>query len=851
VWRAVLKSLLARKLRLLLTAFSIVIGIAFVAGTYVLTDTMDRAFDELFATTTADIDVVVRATSAFEPGAAGNPGGSGNVSRISVPASVLTTVQEVPGVGSAYGGVLGYAQMVDPVTDEAIGGFGPPTMGVNWQEGSSVLVLRRGEPPSAGDQVVIDAGTADAHDLTVGDRVNILFEGPPGDFTISGIAGFGDADNLGGATLAAFETETAQRVLGREGVFDEISVEAEEGVTPSALAARIGAVLPDRVEAITATTAADEQAEALQEGLGFFRIFLLVFAFISLFVGAFIIFNTFSIIVAQRTRELALLRALGASRRQVMTSVIAEAFLIGLIASIVGIFVGIGVALGIQWLLEAFGIDLPSTSMQLRPRTIVVSLVVGTLVTVTAAVFPARRASRVAPVEALRDVQQQEVGRGLGRRAAIGTVVLGVGIVGVLYGLFALPANAASIVGFGAAATFIGVAALSPLLARPLASWIGAPLRALGVQGKLGRENAKRNPRRTASTAAALMIGLGLVSMVAILSASLKASFDRALQSTLKADFTLATSSFVMFSPDVAARVRELPEVGATSEFRPGVFRVDGATSFLTAVEPSTIAQVAELGITEGSTEALGADTVLVFEDVAADEGWRVGDALPAEFATVGDRPLEIVGIYSESLLVQSDYVIALETYEDVFPEQLDSIVLIKGAEGVPTDDVERAVTRAVEPFSNIDVQDQAEFREQQAGFIDQLLGLVTALLAMAILIALFGIVNTLGLSIFERTRELGLLRAVGMGRRQVRWMIRWESVIIAVIGAVLGIAIGVFFGWALRKSLEPEGVTDLAIPVGQLLIYLVFAALAGVLAAIWPARRAARLDVLQSIAYE
>ena len=851
MWRAVIKSLLARKLRLLLTAFSIVVGIGFVAGTYVLTDTMDRAFDELFATTTADIDVVVRATSAFEPGAAGNPGGSGNISRTTIPESVLATVEDVSGVGSAYGGVLGYAQMVDPVTDEAIGGFGPPTIGVNWQEGSSVLVLRRGEPPSTDDQVVIDAATAEAHDLAIGDRVQILFEGPPQGFTISGVAGFGDADNLGGATLAAFETETAQRVLGREGVFDDISVEAEEGMTPNALAARIDAALPENMEAVTATTVADEQAEALQEGLGFFRIFLLVFAFIALFVGAFIIFNTFSIIVAQRTRELALLRALGASRRQVMTSVVAEAFLVGLIASTVGIVVGIGVAFGIQWLLGAFGIDLPSTSMQLQLRTIVVSLVVGTVVTIAAAVFPARRASRVAPVEAMRDVQQQEVGRGLGRRAAIGAAVLGLGIVGLLYGLFALPANAAALVGFGAAATFIGVAVLSPLVARPLASWIGAPLRAFGVQGKLGRENAKRNPRRTASTAAALMIGLGLVSMVAVLSSSLKASFDRALESTLKADFTLANSSFMMFSPDVAARVRELPEVGAVSEFRPGVFRVDGVTSFLTAVDPATLDQVAELGVTEGTTDALAADTVLVFEDVANDEGWSVGDTVPAAFATVGDRPLEVVGIYSESLLVQSDYLIALETYEDVFPEQLDSVVLIKGAEGVPTDDVERAVNQAVGSFSSIEVQDQAEFREQQAGFINQLLGLVTALLAMAILIALFGIVNTLGLSIFERTRELGLLRAIGMGRRQVRWMIRWESVIIAVIGAVLGIVIGVFFGWALRKSLEPEGVSELAIPAGQLLIYLVFAALAGVLAAVWPARRAARLDVLQSIAYE
>jgi putative ABC transport system permease protein len=850
MWRAVVKSLLARKLRLLLTALSIVLGIGFVAGTFVLTDTMNRAFDELFATTTADVDVVVRATSAFEA-EAGNPGGSGNISRNPIPDDVLPVVQEVPGVGSAYGGVLGYAQMVDPETGEAIGGFGPPTIGVNWQEGSSVLVLRSGEPPAASDDVVIDAATARSHDLSVGETIQILFEGPPEEFTITGIAGFGEADNLAGATLAAFETGTAQRILGREGVFDEISVEAEEGVAPTALRARIAEVIPDRVEAVTASTVADEQAEALQEGLGFFRIGLLVFAFIALFVGSFIIFNTFSIIVAQRTRELALLRALGASRRQVMTSVITEAFLTGLIASIVGIVAGIGIALGLQLLLEAFGIDLPSTTTQLQPRTIIVSIVVGTLVTVFAAVLPARRASRVAPVEALRDVQQHEVGRGLGRRAILGTAVMGLGIAALLYGLFATPSNAAALVGAGAAATFIGVAMLSPLIARPLAAAIGAPLRSFGVQGKLGRENAKRNPRRTASTAAALMIGLGLVAMVAILSASLKASLDRALTDTLKADFTLTTSSFTMFSPDVAGRVGDLPEVGAVSEFRSSPFRVGDATGFLTAVDPTTIEEVATLDVSAGSTEALVPDTVLVYKDQADERGWTVGDSVPAAFAAVGAHPLEIVGIFDENRLVGSDYVISLETYEDVFPEQLDTFVLVKGAEGVPIDEVRRSVTRAVEPFSNIEVQDQAEFREQQAGFINQLLGLVTALLAMAILIALFGIVNTLGLSIFERTRELGLLRAIGMGRRQVRWMIRWESVIIAVIGAVLGLAIGVFFGWALQQALEPEGVTELAIPTGQLLIYLVFAALAGVLAAIWPARRAARLDVLQAIAYE
>jgi putative ABC transport system permease protein len=348
------------------------------------------------------------------------------------------------------------------------------------------------------------------------------------------------------------------------------------------------------------------------------------------------------------------------------------------------------------------------------------------------------------------------------------------------------------------------------------------------------------------------MIGLGLVSMVAILAASLKASFDAALTETLKADYTLSTSSFTAFSPEVASRVGALPEVGTASVFRQNGFRVGGATSFVTAVDPATIEQVATMEVTEGSVADLtgATDGVLVFRDLAVDEGWALGDEVPAEFASSGDVPLTIVGIFDENRLV-GDYVISLESYEGLYSEQLDAFVLVKGAEGVPLDEVGAAIEQAVAEFPNVQVQDQAAFREQQAGFIDQLLALVTALLLMAILIALFGIVNTLGLSIYERTRELGLLRAVGMSRRQVKRMIRWESIIIAVFGAVLGVAIGVAFGWALQQALKNEGVSEFVVPVGQLAIYLVLAGLAGVLAAIWPARRAAKLNVLEAISYE
>ena len=432
----------------------------------------------------------------------------------------------------------------------------------------------------------------------------------------------------------------------------------------------------------------------------------------------------------------------------------------------------------------------------------------------------------------------------------VGLLVTASGVAALLYGLFGTPSNAGALVGAGAAATFVGVAILSPLVAKPIAGAIGAPIRGLGVPGKLGRENAMRNPRRSASTASALMIGLGLVAMVAILAASLKASFDAALNDTLKADLVLSTSSLVPFSPDAAAKVSEVPGVAAASEFRQGGFRVNGSTAFLTAVDPSTVGQVTSLKESPGSIQAIADGDVLVFDDVATKNGWAVGDTLPAAFGTVGKTPLTIGGTYGENRLV-GNYVVSIGTYVKYFPEQLDSFVMVKLQPGADPQTVQRGIEDATRSFGNIEVQDQTAFRDKQAGFINQLVGLITALLAMAILIALFGIVNTLGLSIFERTRELGLLRAVGMSRRQVRSMIRWESVIIAMLGAVLGIAIGVAFGWSLQQALASQGVTELRIPGGQLVLYLLLAGLAGVLAAIVPARRAARLNVLRAISYE
>jgi len=533
----------------------------------------------------------------------------------------------------------------------------------------------------------------------------------------------------------------------------------------------------------------------------------------------------------------------------VMVSVVLEAIVVGLVASAIGVVVGIGIAIGLQALLSGVGLELPGSATVIQARTVIVSIVIGTLITVIASVVPARRAARVAPIQALREAQDH-AGRSLRFRLVSGIVVLALGIGPVLYGLFGQPDNGLQLVGLGVLLTFIGVAMLTPLIARPVAGTIGAPLRRSGVPGRLGRENAMRNPRRTAATASALMIGLGLVVFVAVFGASAKESTDAVLERTLKADFILTSPSFSGFSTTAAHDLRAVPGVLAVSEIRQSGFRVDGQTAFATSIDPS-FRLTADVGVVEGSLDPLQLPgKIAVHEDIAADNGWSIGDTIDVSFAATGTQQRQIVAIYSEKGILD-DFAISLQDYSENFSNQLDGIVLVKAREGTNLAEVRSNLEGALEKFPNIQLQDQAEFRAKYAQFLNQVLNLLTALLLMAVIIAVFGIVNTLSLSIYERTRELGLLRAVGMTRRQTRSMVRWEAVIIAVMGALFGVVIGIAFGWALQQALEPQGFTELGIPAGQLVFYVVLSALAGVLAAILPARRAARLNVLEAISYE
>ena len=846
MWRATIKSLLAHKFRLGLTGVAVVLGVGMVCGTYILTDTMDRAFDSLFSQVNSGVAVEVSGVQKFK---ANVPGGETAGPAERVPETLLPRVRAVAGVRAADGGVTGYAQLVDQ-DGKAIETNGPPTLGVSWSDDPVLnpLVLREGRPPRGPGEIAIDAATAADNAFAVGDRTRVLLQGPSMQARIVGIFGFGSSDNLLGATLTAFDLRTAQRAFDAVGSFDAIEVAADPGVTPIELRNRIQAVLPRGVQAKTGAQAAADNSADIKNALGFFNVILLVFAGIALFVGAFGIFNTFSILVGQRTRELAMLRALGATPGQVRRSVMGEALVVGVVASAIGLGVGFLLAAGLKALLSAFGLDLPTTSLQFLPRTAIVAALVGVVTTLVSSVVPAFRASRVPPVAAMRETGPAEYTRSR-RRSIVGGAVTAAGVALLMVGLFG--DGGISLVGLGVAGTFLGITILSPLAVRPVAGALGSPLRRLGIAGKLGRENALRNPGRTASTAAALMIGLALVGLVSVFTESAKASTTKILEQTLRADYIVSTSQFTGFSQDVAGRLRQDPAFATVSEFRQGIFGLEGGgTQFLSGVDPATVTGVMRVELLSGDLGSLARGELFVAKEEADLRGYAVGDTVTLKFSRTGPQTLRIGAVYDTNQLL-GRYVVSLDVYDRNFTEHLDQVVLARRAPGVGAAEATRSIDRVGTAFPNVRIQDQSEFRKSQADQLNQLLGLVTALLGLAIVIAFIGIGNTLALSVLERTREIGLLRAVGMSRRQTRSMVRWESVMIVVFGAVLGTVIGVFFGWAMTRALRDQGLIAFAVPGGQLLVFLLIATLFGVIAAVAPAWRASRLDVLRAVTVE
>jgi putative ABC transport system permease protein len=851
-----IKGLLAHKLRFGLTALAVMLGVAFMSGTLVLTDTISRTFDNLFADVNRGTDAYVRSAQSLSSGF----GGPVRRQRARVPASLVPQIESVPGAAAAEGNLQFYAQLVDK-KGKTVGNpqRGAPTFGFTWGTVKALNPYRLepgGHAPVGPDQVVIDAGSAKDAGFHVGDQVTILTQGPPAKYQIVGIAKFGDADSAAGASAALFDTPTAQTITGATDQFDSISVVAQPGVSQTTLKDRIAAQLDNKTyQVLTGAQITKENQSDIKNALQFFNVALLVFALIALFVGTFIIFNTFSIVVAQRLRELALLRALGASGRQVMGSVLTEAVLVGLFASVVGLGAGIALSSALKALLGAFGLDIPAGGTVVTAQTVIVALLVGTGVTIISAIVPARKASRVAPIAAMRDVAIE--GRPhSGRRVLIGVGILALGVISLLAGLFG--DAGIQLVGLGALIVFVGVFVLGPVVARPLSDVIGWPAARLrGITGSLARDNAMRNPKRTSATAAALMIGVALVGFITIFAASAKKSINAQVDESFKADFVITTGSgfgaaFGGFSPQLASDITKLPQVGGSSPLRFNQAEFGGSSEFFAGVDPRSATKVFNMKVEDGSVGDLAQpNSVGISRSVANDKHWQIGSRVTAQFPN-GSTPLTVRTIYGNGNKQGfADYTLSIATVSAHYTSQLDQYVFVKLASGVSPLEGRQAIDRVLKAYPNAKLQDSAQFKDSQAAQINQLLGLIYVMLLLAVIIALIGIANTLALSIYERTRELGLLRAVGMSRRQLRSSIRWESVIISLLGTILGLVIGLFFGWAVVEALKDQGFTKFAAPGGQLILVVIVGGFAGVLAAIFPARRAAKLDVLRAVTIE
>lgn len=841
--KVTIKGLLARRLRLALTALAIVLGVTFVTGTLVLGDTLNRTFDNLVGNVYQHVDFEIRGKQALS--GVSNQGVDSTANRKAVPQSIAANVRRLPGVEDAIGSVSGYAQFVSH-DGKAIGSDGN-ALGFSFDPNQqlSALKLVQGTAPTDPDQVVIDRQTAEKHHFKIGDRVRILLPNGHQTFRVSGIITFGSDDSLAGATLAAFYLPTAQRLFNSSGTYDTINVLVKPGADKVTVQREITHVLPPGVQVVSGQTVANEYEQTIHHDLSFLSTALLIFAFISLLVGSFTIFNTFSITVGQRTRELALLRVVGASRAQVFRSVLLEAALTGLLASLVGLGLGVVAALGLKALLGAFGLSLPSAPLVFEARTPIVALVVGIGVTTLSAIVPARRAVRIPPVAALIAHETDEPA-GMRRRRLIGGVV--VALIGVLLLVRGVAAPRIGLVGLGALAVFIATVMLVPAIAAPLSEALGRPLAgALGMAGRLGRRNSARNPKRTAQTAGALMIGLALVSTIGVLGSSLSASAKTSVNDAVSADYLVTGSSSI--SPAVATAAAGLPGTAATTAVYNGQFDFRGGVQSLGAVSTAGLERTVRLHMVAGkSVSALATGELLVDTNTAKSKHLRVGSVVPVTFAQTGPTTMRVGGVYKYNPLVGS-FLTGADYFRAHFDHPLLNAVLVSTAPGATR--FQASLKHALRAYPNLKVQSRAQFEAAEQKSVNQLLGLIYVLLALAVLIALIGIVNTLMLSVFERTHEIGLLRAVGMYRRQVRWMIRAESVIIAVFGAVVGIVVGTGLGLAMASSLRNNGVTTLSVPIPTLIAFLVISALLGLAAASWPARRAAKLDVLRAIAAE
>ncbi|MFN0027116.1 MAG: ABC transporter permease [Acidimicrobiales bacterium] len=827
-----IKQLTANKMRLFATALAVIMGVAFLSGTLILTDTIRGTFNTLLATADEGTDAYVRAASPLEVGY----GESGSA----LDAALLDTVRGVEGVDEAAIQVSGYAQILDKA-GKAVGSPQTGVLGENWVTVSTLnpFTIVDGRAPTGPDEIAIDKRSAELAKLQVGDRTTVLSARAPRPATIVGITRFGDVDTPGGLSVVLFDDVTAQAVLNQPGQIDAIAVTARNGVKADELVARIAPIVGAGNEVITGAALTTEHQHDIGKDISQFGLFLTMFSLIALFVGAFVINNTFSIIVSQRTKEMALLRAVGASGRQVRLAVLAEAAITGLVASAAGLVGGIGVANGLRALLSALGVDIPLDTLQITTITVAGSLAAGVLITLAAAVLPARRAARVAPIAALRDIAQDRSALST-QRAIVGGAAALVAVTVMLVGGSAADTR---IVGAGALALMVAVTVLGPVLARPVAAALGAPLvRLRATAAAIARENAMRNPKRTARTASSLMIGVALVSFLAIFAASIKSSGAGAFRNDFRGTVIIdsgAIDGTSGLTPQIAAQLATQPGVNTVTAQRITAIETDGAASFLNAYNASTVATMFDLGHIEGDIANLGTDGIAVAAGTGPDAA-RLGDTRTITFQT-GPSTFTVRAIYEHASDTIGDQFVDLSAFETHLTERLDSRIYLN-AEDTST------IETAAHGYPTAKVLTTEAFIAQQNGSLDAVLTLMYALLGLAVLIALLGIANTLALSIHERKRELGLLRAVGMTRAQVRSSVRWESAIIALFGTTLGLIIGTFLAWTMVQAITTGATTRFIVPTGSLIIVAAVATIAGVAAALLPARRAARIDILTAL---
>jgi putative ABC transport system permease protein len=848
VLRVTWRNLVARKVRLLLSAFAIVLGVAFVAGSMIFTDAMGGAFDNIIEGSTADVEIAFQGAGDFD---------SGQDNR-TFPAKVVEDLEQLPEVKSAH--PLNQLQTVFVIgkNGKVVGGNGPPGLannstGATSLTGKPILTLVRGSYPDGPNEIALDIDTVKKGGFKLGDDVKLATPGKPPvlETKLTGVVEFGSG-GLNGATMTIFDRKFMQdQFFDGRNVYSTVSLNAAKGVSQRELADAAAKVLPKGLKARTGDEYVKKNQESLDEVLGFLQTFLLVFAGVALVVGVFLIINTFSILVAQRSRELALLRAMGASRRQVNRSVLVEAVAVGLVGSTVGLGVGYLLALGLRWVFGLIGLDLSRADFPVTWPTVAWSYGVGVAVTAIAAILPARRASRIAPMAALRDdVAMPEAT--LRRRVLIGTGLVVAGAAAMAAGLTGEGNWGLIGLGGGILLVLIGVSLMSAFLGQPVLLLFGAAYgRLFGTIGRLSAQNALRNPRRTGATASALMIGLALMAMMSIFGTSASASTDAAIGKTLTSQFIVSNVVGQPFSTAVADELRTRDGVAGVTELRNAYPDLKGGGSAWTvAIDPAAFRLAFAIPTEQGSFAALAPGKVAISAPEAKRKGFGLGDTVTMKFQAKQIK-LKVVALFPSSPALPGNYVVTPDVLQQGGLTPLDAMVFVTKDPGAKTAAVRATIESVIKDLPTVTVKDPEGFAAEQKKQVNQFLYLIYGLLGLSVIIAILGVVNTLGLSVIERTREIGLLRAVGVSRRQLRTMIRLESVVVAVLGGVLGTLMGVVFGSTMVIALKDEGLTDLAIPWLWLVGFLVFAAIAGVFAAVVPARRAARLDVLRAIGTE